>query len=534
MEEFSEGQKKKVLIASSLLTPAHIYIWDEPLNYIDVFSRMQIEKLLMQYTSTMLIVEHDVKFKETLSGIQDAKKDVYEWKEMQRNKAEESFHSWDAKEFHCPSCGAHIMIPEGEASATCDFCGSNLIREDFADAAQVPDAIIPFFITYEEAKKRILDWGHKHPNTPEGRGIVSNMGNFQAYYLPYQLVCGSVFGTVTRNNCTRKYYCGGYLERIAVNTSSQLDNLILNEMEPFDWTGLKPFDYGYLAGQKVKLNDSTNEEIRKRVCEEAAEAYRPVVERTMQTRGISMSLKDKNLLSISVLLPVYLIRTERMTAVLNGQTGRIAVSKAEKKSRKGKKSQKGKKILHSEEAKATREKKTLVIEEKKDILKNPFDCTPVFYEPGKDGSRIPVRIQFYNAARCCSMICKILFAIFLPAIAAAVIRWEEMDPGEEFFSRYHPEYGWAWYLIGGTVALIYLAKGIGNAVYEYPLIYKILPNGKKRLMGKRKDRKIRLLAMFGIEDKDEISDFIESMGGVGIFLIVALVGIFLGSVDAIL
>ena len=67
MEEFSKGQKKKVLIASSLLMPAHIYIWDEPLNYIDVFSRMQIEKLLMQYHPTMLIVEHDVKFKETLS-----------------------------------------------------------------------------------------------------------------------------------------------------------------------------------------------------------------------------------------------------------------------------------------------------------------------------------------------------------------------------------------------------------------------------------------------------------------------------------
>ncbi|MDD7739229.1 MAG: ATP-binding cassette domain-containing protein [Lachnospiraceae bacterium] len=67
MEEFSEGQKKKVLIAASLLTPAHLYIWDEPLNYIDVFSRMQIEKLLMQYTSTMLIVEHDVKFRESLS-----------------------------------------------------------------------------------------------------------------------------------------------------------------------------------------------------------------------------------------------------------------------------------------------------------------------------------------------------------------------------------------------------------------------------------------------------------------------------------
>ncbi len=64
MEDFSEGQKKKVLIAASLITPAHLYIWDEPLNFIDVFSRMQIEKLLLQYEPTMLLVEHDVRFQE--------------------------------------------------------------------------------------------------------------------------------------------------------------------------------------------------------------------------------------------------------------------------------------------------------------------------------------------------------------------------------------------------------------------------------------------------------------------------------------
>ena len=47
-----------MLLAASLLTPAHFYIWDEPLNYIDVFSRMQIEKLLLEYQPTMLFVEH--------------------------------------------------------------------------------------------------------------------------------------------------------------------------------------------------------------------------------------------------------------------------------------------------------------------------------------------------------------------------------------------------------------------------------------------------------------------------------------------
>lgn len=44
-----------------------LYIWDEPLNYIDVFSRMQIEKLLLDYQPTMLFVEHDVRFREKIA-----------------------------------------------------------------------------------------------------------------------------------------------------------------------------------------------------------------------------------------------------------------------------------------------------------------------------------------------------------------------------------------------------------------------------------------------------------------------------------
>lgn len=67
MEEYSEGQKKKVLLAASLLTPAHLYVWDEPLNYVDVFSRMQIEKLILDYEPTMLFVEHDGRFREKIA-----------------------------------------------------------------------------------------------------------------------------------------------------------------------------------------------------------------------------------------------------------------------------------------------------------------------------------------------------------------------------------------------------------------------------------------------------------------------------------
>lgn len=67
MEDYSEGQKKKVLLAASLLTSAHLYIWDEPLNFIDIFSRMQLEKLILKYQPTMLLVEHDAVFGERVS-----------------------------------------------------------------------------------------------------------------------------------------------------------------------------------------------------------------------------------------------------------------------------------------------------------------------------------------------------------------------------------------------------------------------------------------------------------------------------------
>ncbi|MBE6082708.1 MAG: Lsa family ABC-F type ribosomal protection protein [Tissierellaceae bacterium] len=62
MSSFSGGQKKKVLIAKSLCEKAHLYVWDEPLNFIDIISRIQIEELILEYLPTLLFVEHDSEF----------------------------------------------------------------------------------------------------------------------------------------------------------------------------------------------------------------------------------------------------------------------------------------------------------------------------------------------------------------------------------------------------------------------------------------------------------------------------------------
>jgi lincosamide and streptogramin A transport system ATP-binding/permease protein len=63
MSSYSFGEKKKVLLARSLSQSADIYLWDEPLNYLDIEARVQIENLLVSSSPTMIFVEHDEAFR---------------------------------------------------------------------------------------------------------------------------------------------------------------------------------------------------------------------------------------------------------------------------------------------------------------------------------------------------------------------------------------------------------------------------------------------------------------------------------------
>lgn len=68
LEDLSEGQKKKILLGKSISENAHIYIWDEPLNYIDIITREQIENMILEYMPTLLFIEHDEMFCEKVSN----------------------------------------------------------------------------------------------------------------------------------------------------------------------------------------------------------------------------------------------------------------------------------------------------------------------------------------------------------------------------------------------------------------------------------------------------------------------------------
>ena len=66
LETFSQGQLEKVDLTRFLLTDADMQIWDEPLNYIAVLSRDQIEAAIVDSILTITFVEYDIRYQDNI------------------------------------------------------------------------------------------------------------------------------------------------------------------------------------------------------------------------------------------------------------------------------------------------------------------------------------------------------------------------------------------------------------------------------------------------------------------------------------
>ena len=93
----SGGEKVKVSLAKILVSEANFLILDEPTNYLDVFSMEALEKVLCDYTGTLLIISHDRKFIENVGqrlllidnkNIQTFEGTLHEYKNRQKERVE--------------------------------------------------------------------------------------------------------------------------------------------------------------------------------------------------------------------------------------------------------------------------------------------------------------------------------------------------------------------------------------------------------------------------------------------------------------
>lgn len=69
LETFSSGELKKIDIARALSQNNHLIFLDEPLNYMDIHFRLQLEKAIVKYKPTLIFVEHDEQFGENIANV---------------------------------------------------------------------------------------------------------------------------------------------------------------------------------------------------------------------------------------------------------------------------------------------------------------------------------------------------------------------------------------------------------------------------------------------------------------------------------
>jgi len=67
LETFSKGEIKKIEFCKSFLESYDLLIWDEPLNYLDIMGREQIERVVLKYKPTLIFTEHDKIFIENIA-----------------------------------------------------------------------------------------------------------------------------------------------------------------------------------------------------------------------------------------------------------------------------------------------------------------------------------------------------------------------------------------------------------------------------------------------------------------------------------
>ena len=75
-------------------------------------------------------------------------------------------------------CGATVVFEENEALSNCAFCGRSLVRAEYLDADGMPESVIPFGITEDEARDRLAAWCRENRGKSEAKKLNRDLENF--------------------------------------------------------------------------------------------------------------------------------------------------------------------------------------------------------------------------------------------------------------------------------------------------------------------------------------------------------------------
>ena len=478
----------------------------------------------------------------------EKKAEYRRWKKIRQEAVLQDFEK--VKTFSCPSCGAQTMATGEDVSAQCPFCQNTMIDASFTDD-NLPEVILPFKITQEEAQNKLTGWIAKNKSNPAAKLIEKNLHRFTGCYLPYHIVRGGYNGNLgisLQDGSAAHYPFRAYLSHTAVNVSKDWDNLFLDGIEPFDFNEAREFDFGFLNHQKAKVQNVVGEALNARIGEETrAELYQDLSKK-VRTKEMTVFLDDNENESIPALMPVYLVKCKNgVAAAVNGQTGKVSIATGKKENLT--------KLWWLWPTLATivvgavsyiwagmglawalalvfgliffavahNRHHAEIIDEIITFPKTKAshnDTRTEFFANFGQGP-VPSELKFFTFGRILKLVVGMLLLTFLPVLIAIPIQLLKGQP----LSALHLGYGAAWYIIPVFMAIV-LAGGAGKAMmYGEPLYFEKRPNGKlvrRRLPSQKKFSLKQLLP--GLKKIDSAKGTRKTVGWVIAIVLFLLIG----------
>lgn len=253
------------------------------------------------------------------------------------------------KAYNCPSCGAELICDATTAATSCPYCGNNTIVPGQFGGTMKPDYVIPFKLDKKAAVAALKKHYSKKFFLPRAFSSGNHLEEVQGVYVPFWLFnagaeadCrfhatrshthtdGDYRVTVTEHFDVRRSGTMEF-ERIPVDGSKKMPDDYMDSIEPFDYTGLKPFSTAYLPGYLADKYDVTAQESMERAdrrCHNSAfDQMRRDISGYEVVNQVGGNVRLHRGKVHYALMPVWTLRTrwknQDYLFMMNGQTGKM-------------------------------------------------------------------------------------------------------------------------------------------------------------------------------------------------------------------
>ena len=251
--------------------------------------------------------------------------------------------------FRCSGCGGEIVVSDTGAAAQCPYCGSPSVMPEVLSGDFRPNKIIPFVKTEEDAKAAYAKMCRGKRLLPVGYGSAEQRNKIRGIYVPFWLFdCVTDADVTYRATRVSAHRHGNYeivdtahyhvsrggqmsFDDVPVNSSTKLDDALMEAVEPFDYKGAVPFNMAYLSGFEAERYNQEVSQCSQRATERINRSVRQACDAsvhgytTFSPTATRIDVVRSN--AENVMMPVYLLNNQHngktYTFAMNGQTGQI-------------------------------------------------------------------------------------------------------------------------------------------------------------------------------------------------------------------